>query len=56
MVTGAVKKDKQRLRNMSTKAQTIVKTRRRNLRGIKKGWIDKEEEVSSGNCYVKGGF
>ena len=56
-ITSSVKKDQKRLQNMVKKGQPKKKKRRRKeLRGIRKGWIDKDQEQLSKISYKKGCF
>jgi hypothetical protein len=55
-ITSSVKKDQKRLQNMVKKGQPQKKRRRKDLRGIRKGWIDKDQDQSSKNSYEKGCF
>ena len=43
-------------RRSKRKSSEVVKKRRKRLRTIKKGFIDKEQEVEKGDSYVAGGF
>ena len=55
-IISSVKKDQKRLQNMVKKGQPKKKRRRKELRGIRKGWIDKDQEQLSKNSCKLGCF
>ena len=55
-VTGSLKKDKRRVSNMERKEKTFIKKRRIQLRGLSKGWFDKEQELEAKKSYASGSF
>ena len=50
------KKRKQRNRNIARKMSNEGKKRRKCLRSLKKGFVDKEKEQEGGDSYIPGGF
>ena len=54
--SGSLKKDKRRLSNMERKEKSPIKKRRVQLRGISKGWIDREQELEAEKSYASGSF
>ena len=56
MACGSWKKDFTRVKNMSKKSTLEQKLKRRKIRGIRKGYIDKENEKEGGKSYVSGNF
>lgn len=55
-ILSSSRKDKARLSNMARKDTLKVKNRRRKLRAIRKGWVDKEKELEGGESYKSGNF
>ena len=53
---GAIEKDEQRIKNMKNKSQGNVKRKRKKLRAVRKGYIDKEKENEGGESYLTGNF
>ena len=54
--SGAIEKDQQRIKNMKNKFQEIVKMKRKKLRVVRKGYIDKEKGNKGGELYFTGNF
>lgn len=50
------KKDVFRVRRANAKSDNTIKLRRKKLRGIKKGFLDKEKEQEGGESYSSGNF
>ena len=44
-----------RMRNVDSKASETGKRRRKKLRSIKKGYMDREKEQEGGPSYISGG-
>lgn len=55
-ILSSSRKDKARLSNMARKDTLKVKNRRRKLKAIRKGWVDKEKELEGGESYKSGNF
>ena len=53
---GAIEKDQQRIKNMNNKFQETVKMKRKTLRAVRKGYIDKEKDSEGGESYLTGNF
>ena len=53
---GAIEKDQQRIKNMNNKFQETVKMKRKKLRAVRKGYIDKEKDNEGGELYLTGNF
>ena len=53
---GAIEKDQQRIKNMNNKFQETVKMKRKKLRAVRKGYIDKEKDNEGGESYLTGNF
>ena len=53
---GAIEKDEHRIKNMNNKSQGNVKRKRKKLRAVRKGYIDKEKENEGGESYLMGNF
>ena len=53
---GAIEKDEHRIKNMNNKSQGNVKRKRKKLRAVRKGYIDKEKENEGGESYLTGNF
>ena len=49
--SGALEKDQQRIKNMNNKFQETVKMKKKKVRAIRKGYIDKEKEIFR-MCFV----
>ena len=54
--SGAIEKDQQRIKNMNNKFQETVKMKRKKLRAVRKGYIDKEKDNEGGESYLTGNF
>ena len=54
--SGAIEKDQQRIKNMNNKFQETVKMKRKKLRAVRKGYIDKEKDSEGGELYLTGNF
>ena len=54
--SGAIEKDQQRIKNMNSKFQETVKMKRKKLRAVRKGYIDKEKDNEGGELYLTGNF
>ena len=54
--SGAIEKDQQRIKNMNNKFQETVKMKRKKLRAVRKGYIDKEKDNEEGESYLTGNF
>ena len=54
--SGAIEKDQQRIKNMKNKFQEIVEMKRKKLRVVRKGYIDKEKGNKGGELYFTGNF
>ena len=54
--SGAIEKDQQRIKNMNNKFQETVKMKRKKLRAVRKGYIDKEKDNEGGELYLTGNF
>ena len=54
--SGAIEKDQQRIKNMNNKFQETVKMKRKTLRAVRKGYIDKEKDSEGGELYLTGSF
>jgi len=56
MLSGSLRKDIDRVKNMDKKTQVKQKSRRKKLRSIKKGYTDQEKHTEGGDSYVSGQF
>ena len=54
--SGAIDKDQQRIKNMNNKFQETVKMKKKKLRSVKKGYIDKEKHNEGRQSYLTGNF
>ena len=54
--SGAIEKDRQRIKNMNNKFQETVKMKRKKQRAVRKGYIDKEKDNEGGESYLTGNF
>ena len=54
--SGAIEKDQQRIKNMKNKFQEIVEMKRKKLRVVRKGYIDKEKDNKGGELYFTENF
>ena len=52
----SARKDSNRLKNMARKETSQTKNRRKQLRAIKKGWLDQEQELEIAQSYSSGNF
>lgn len=48
--------DKHRIKRMTVKTTPKVKSRRKKIRTIRKGYIDNKKESEKAELYVSGGF
>ena len=55
-MSGAQVKDTKRVKDMTRKSAKKVKLRRKKLRGVKKGYMDKEKEFEGCESYSPGNF
>ena len=53
---GTAKKNKTRIKKMNLKTLDITKKRRKQLKNVKKGFLDKERETEKEESYIPGGF
>ena len=53
---GTLDRNTKRIQNSAKKCSEKVINRRKSLRTIKKGYIDKEKEAENGESYVTGNF
>ena len=54
--SGAIEKDQQKIKNMKNKFQEIVEMKRKKLRVVRKGYIDKEKDNKGGELYFTENF
>ena len=52
----AIEKDQQRIKNMNNKFQETINMKRKKLRAVRKGYIDKEKDNEGGESYLTGNF
>ena len=52
----AIEKDQQRIKNMNNKFQETINMKRKKLRAVRKGYIDKEKDNEEGESYLTGNF
>ena len=52
----AIGKDQQRIKNMNNKYQETINMKRKKLRAVRKGYIDKEKDNEGGESYLTGNF
>ena len=52
----AIEKDQERIKNMNDKFQETINMKRKKLRAVRKGYIDKEKDSEGGELYLTGSF
>ena len=55
-VGGTARKNKTKIKKMNLKTLDSTKMRRKQLRKVRKGFLDKERETEKEESYVTGGF